>query len=97
VVISPVFEEMIVRAYLMSETIALTGSSALAILASVLLQTSYHLYQGLPYALSAGIIFLIFSVYYARTQRIVPVILAHLIWDISALLLYAAHAKVGHA
>jgi membrane protease YdiL (CAAX protease family) len=92
VVVNPVFEEMIVRAFLMSETIALTGSSGLAILFSLLLQTSYHLYQGLPYALAAGVIFLIFSVYYARTRRIVPVILAHFIADCSALL----QARPGH-
>jgi len=74
---------MIVRAFLISETTALIGSSALAILFSVLLQTSYHLYQGLPYALAAGVIFLLFSVYYACTRRIVPVIFAHFIWDLS--------------
>ena len=83
VVVNPIYEEMIVRAFLISETIALTGSSGLAVLFSVLLQTSYHLYQGIPYALSAGVIFLLFSVYYSQTRRIVPVILAHFIWDMS--------------
>lgn len=86
VVINPVFEEMIVRAFLMTETMALTGSSALAILLSFLLQTTYHLYQGLPYALSVGAIFLIYSLYYARTHRILPVIIAHFMMDISFVL-----------
>ncbi len=54
VVVNPIYEEMIVRAFLMSETINLTGSSGLAVLFSVLLQTSYHLYQGVPYALVAA-------------------------------------------
>lgn len=86
VVINPVFEEMIVRAFLMSETQALTGSAALAILFSCLLQTSYHLYQGVPYALALGVVFLIFSAYYARTHRILPVIIAHLMMDLSFVL-----------
>ena len=43
---NPFFEELIVRAYLMTEVADLTGSSALAIAASVLFQSSYHLYYG---------------------------------------------------
>jgi membrane protease YdiL (CAAX protease family) len=97
VAVNPVFEEMLVRAFLMSETILLTGSSTLAILFSTLLQTSYHVYQGAPYALAAGVIFLIFSVYYACTRRILPVILAHFIWDLWAHVYYALpHAGASH-
>jgi membrane protease YdiL (CAAX protease family) len=91
VISSPIFEEMIVRAFVMTETLALTGSSGLAVLVSVLLQTSYHLYQGIPYALSAAVIFLVFSVYYARTRRIVAIMTAHFIWDLYAFLSHAAH------
>ena len=89
VVVNPVYEEMLVRGFLMSETIGLTGSSTLAVLFSVLLQTSYHLYQGVPYALAASVIFLIYSVYYARTQRIMPLIVAHFMWDLTAHLSHA--------
>jgi membrane protease YdiL (CAAX protease family) len=46
ILINPFFEELIVRAYLMTEHIDLTGSSALAIAVSVALQFSYHLYYG---------------------------------------------------
>jgi len=95
VVVNPIYEEMIVRAFLISETTALIGSSALAILFSVLLQTSYHLYQGLPYALAAGVIFLLFSIYYAYSRRIVPVIFAHFIWN---LLYHLTQGRVaGHS
>lgn len=93
---SPIFEEMIVRAFLMTETIALTGSSLLAIFVSVLVQTSYHLYQGIPYALSGAVIFLTFSIYYARTRRIIPVMVAHLIWDFWAYLSHMAHQIPKH-
>jgi membrane protease YdiL (CAAX protease family) len=94
VVVNPIYEEMIVRAFLISETIALVGSPAVAICFSVLLQTSYHMYQGLPYALTAGLIFLLFSVYYARTRRIVPGIIAHFIWDLSY---HLTQARVAHS
>ena len=78
----------------MTETLALTGSSVLAIIFSVLLQTSYHLYQGLPYALGVGLMFLIFSLYYAHTHRILPLIVAHFMLDFFPHALYALrHAQ----
>ena len=61
--VSPIFEEMIVRAFFMTEIFTLTQSSRLAILVSVLLQTSYHFYHGIPYALSAGVMFVILSIF----------------------------------
>jgi len=97
IAVNPVFEEMIVRAFLMSETLALTGSASLAVLCSVLLQTSYHLYQGVPYALALVPLFLIFSIYYAHTRRIFPLIVAHFITDLYAHLHHAMyHARVLH-
>lgn len=80
--INPFFEELIVRAYLMTEVRQLTGSVSKAIIISTVVQTSYHLYQGGPSALSNGVVFLIFSIYYARTGRIAPIILAHLYLDL---------------
>ena len=85
--VNPVYEEMLVRAFLITETVALAGSAGLAIAFSVLLQTSYHLYQGLPWALMGAITFLIFSIYYVKTRQIVPVIIAHFIFDLSYLLM----------
>jgi len=85
-VIDPVFEELIVRAFLMTELEALTGSTGLAIAASVALQTSYHLYQGTAHALAAGASFLVYACFYAHFRRITPVILAHAIWDVTVTL-----------
>jgi membrane protease YdiL (CAAX protease family) len=82
VAIGPFYEEMIARAFTMSEVEALTGSTGLAVAASVLLQTSYHLYLGLPNALAAGAAFLVSACYYARFRRITPVILAHALWNL---------------
>ncbi len=70
-------EELIVRAFLMTEMAALTGSMSLAVVASVAFQTLYHLYYGVPGALLCAGGFLVYALYYANTRRITPVILAH--------------------
>jgi membrane protease YdiL (CAAX protease family) len=84
--LNPFFEELIVRAYLMTEVIDLTGSSTLAVAASVLVQSSYHLYYGWAGATSIAFMFLVFSIYYARSRRALPVIVAHALFDIYAVI-----------
>jgi len=86
VLLNPFFEELIVRAYTMTEIMNLGGSSWMAIVVSVLVQMSYHLYQGFINAIVLTIIFTIFSMYFVQTRKIVPVILAHLCLDMIALL-----------
>jgi membrane protease YdiL (CAAX protease family) len=82
-------EELLARAYTITEVEYLTGGTVTAVLFSVLLQTSYHLYQGLPSALSVAISFVVFSLYYVKRRRVMPVILAHLYLDLFAVLAYA--------
>jgi membrane protease YdiL (CAAX protease family) len=89
--LNPFFEELIVRAYVITEIRQLTNSVSKAVLLSTALQTSYHFYQGVPVALAHGATFLIFSIYYAKTNRIAPVILAHLYMDVGFTLLYLFH------
>ncbi len=83
--INPFFEELIARAYVITEVRFLTGSPFLAVLASVLLQSSYHLYQGIVPALLSMALFGVFSLYYVRAKKIMPVILAHMLFDFLAL------------
>ena len=82
--LNPFFEELIVRAYLMTEITGLTGSSALAVFVSVLVQFSYHLYYGWVGALSLCFPFVVFAIFYAHSRRALPVILAHEFFDILA-------------
>jgi len=82
---NPFFEELLVRAYLMTEIVELTGSSALAIAVSVAVQTSYHLYYGWSGALSLAFLFLAFALYFARSRRALPVVVAHGVFDIYGL------------
>lgn len=86
--INPFFEELIVRAYLMTEVKALTGSWFLASLSSVAIQWSYHLYYGWDASLSLAFTFLIFSIYFARTQKATPIVVAHGLLDIWALMFW---------
>ncbi|HET6991379.1 MAG TPA: CPBP family intramembrane glutamic endopeptidase [Bacteroidia bacterium] len=79
--INPFYEELIVRAYAMTEIEFLSGSKIAAIVISTLFQSSYHLYQGLFPALLIIPTFLIHSLYFAKYKRIMPVIIAHLIAD----------------
>ncbi len=89
--LNPFFEELIVRAYVMTEIKQLTGSATKAIIVSTVLQTSYHFYQGAPAAFGHGATFLIWSIYYAKIGRITPVVLAHLYSDVGATLWYLFH------
>ncbi len=87
--INPFFEELIVRAYLMTEIKQLTNSVWISVALSTILQMSYHLYQGVPLALAAGANFFLWAIYYAKTNRITPIILAHLYFDVGSTLVYA--------
>jgi membrane protease YdiL (CAAX protease family) len=75
-------EEVIVRGYLMTEWIELRGSAQMAGFISLAVQTSYHLYYGVFGALIVGCGLSVFAIYYAKSRRIMPVILAHIFWDL---------------
>lgn len=86
------FEEAIVRAYLMSELSQLTGSMIFAAIASVLIQLSYHTYQGWFNVASLGAAFTVFSVYYARRKKLFPLYMAHLAMDaLAGVVLYTRY------
>jgi membrane protease YdiL (CAAX protease family) len=84
--LNPFCEELIVRAYTITEVLSLGGTRKLAVVTSVVVQLSYHLYQGWVNVLWLTPIFLVVSIYYVRTRRIVPVILVHLAMDLWPLL-----------
>jgi membrane protease YdiL (CAAX protease family) len=82
------YEELIVRAYLMTEIIALTRSAWLAVVVSVVVQSSYHFYQGVPLALSHVLLFTVYALFYVRTRMVLPLALAHSVADINAVWSY---------
>ncbi len=81
---APIFEETIVRAYLMTELIELSWPPWLAVVLSFLLQGSYHLYYGVSGAILVSAGFVVLSIYFAKSRRLMPVLLCHLLWDLCA-------------
>lgn len=82
--VAPVFEETLVRAYLMTELIGLSWPVWVAVLASVVLQGTYHLYYGVAGALGLSAGFAVWAIYFAMSRKIWPVLLAHFLWDLTA-------------
>lgn len=86
-VLNPIFEEIFVCGYVIA-ALKKTRSVSFAINVSVGIRLAYHLYQGTIGV--AGIIplGLIFACWFARTGRLWPVIVAHAILDLTALVAY---------
>ena len=82
--INPFYEELLVRAFLITQVEEIYSSTKAAAIASILLQTSYHLYQGLFNAIILSACFSLLTWYYISKRRILPVILAHMIMDVLA-------------
>jgi len=82
VIVAPVFEETVVRAYLMTRLRDLELSPVWCVLGSTLVQMSYHLHAGLVFAPAYAAIFLVFSLYFVRYRNLPVVILAHFYIDI---------------
>jgi membrane protease YdiL (CAAX protease family) len=95
VAVNSVYEELLARAFVISEVKALIGSPVIAAAASVILQTAYHLYQGLPQAAALAAAFTVFSLYYLSTRRVWPLILAHFYLDLFALIQYSRSGPEG--
>jgi len=89
--LNPFFEELVVRAYLMTEVAELTGSTLSAVILSVLVQFSCHLYYGWAGAISLSFQFLIYALYFARWRRAVPIIIAHGFFDVYGMLRLLGH------
>jgi len=89
------FEELIVRAFLMTVILKTFGRPWLAIALSVAVQVSYHFYQGVPLALGHIPLFTLYAWFYARTRLILPVALAHSLTDLFAVWQYGIQAVSG--
>ena len=89
ILVNPFVEETYVRGFLQTRLRQARESAGKIILFSVLLQTSYHIYQGVTSCLSLAPGFAIFAVYYQSSRRLWPVIIAHLLEDVLVLLYYS--------
>jgi membrane protease YdiL (CAAX protease family) len=91
VLVNPLAEEFFVRGFLQTRLRSVGWSGPSSVVASTVLQGSYHLYQGLPSCLLLTVVFLIFAVYYQSKRRLWPVVIAHLMENVLAMLVYMKH------
>lgn len=83
-IVNPVFEEFLWLAY--GVTALRRYGTRVAIVASILLRMSVHLYQGQVAFIGILPIAVVFTIFYVRTNRLWPVIVAHMLFDTIALM-----------
>ena len=74
-------EEVIVVGYLSERLRDLRWRVPAVVAASALLRGSYHLYQGLGPFLGNAVMGVVFAVWYQRTRRVMPLVVAHTVMD----------------
>ena len=82
-------EEILVVGYLLVRARQLGVPPAAALFATALLRGSYHLYQGFGGGLGNLAMGLVFALWWMRTRRLWPLILAHTLLDVVAFLGYS--------
>ncbi|MFI6332612.1 CPBP family intramembrane glutamic endopeptidase [Micromonospora chersina] len=88
-----VLEEVIVVGYLFTRLRQLQWRVGAVLAASALLRGSYHLYQGFGAFLGNAVMGVIFGLFYLRTRRVGPLIVAHTVLDVVAFVGYALLPK----
>jgi membrane protease YdiL (CAAX protease family) len=77
-------EEVVVVAYLVTRLRQLGLTEVAAVGSSALLRGTYHLYQGWGGFLGNLAMGLLFGLFFARTRRAWPIVIAHFLLDVSA-------------
>lgn len=88
-----VLEEVIVVGYVLTR-LRQWGMRAWAIVAcSAVLRGSYHLYQGFGAFVGNAVMGVVFALFFLRTKRVMPLIVAHSLLDIAAFVGYTLLPK----
>ncbi|MFC7529140.1 CPBP family intramembrane glutamic endopeptidase [Actinoplanes sp. GCM10030250] len=83
-----VLEEIVVVGYLMTR-LRQNGMSTVWIIAcSAVLRGSYHLYQGFGAFVGNAVMGVVFALFFLKTKRVMPLIVAHTILDVAAFVGY---------
>jgi membrane protease YdiL (CAAX protease family) len=80
-------EEIVVRGYAQTRLEQLRASTAVILLLPTALWAMFHVYQGLGVALTIFGLGLMYAWYFQRTRRLWPLILAHVLFDMTQLVL----------
>jgi membrane protease YdiL (CAAX protease family) len=82
-------EEIVVVGYLMTRLRELRWGPWTVLVASALLRGSYHLYQGFGQAIGNAVMGLVFGYWFQRTGRVLPLVIAHTLLDVTVFVGYA--------
>jgi uncharacterized protein len=80
-----VTEEVVVRGYAQTRLEQLRASTAVILLLPTILWAALHVYQGLGAALTIFGLGLMYAWYFQRTRRLWPLVLAHVLFDMTQL------------
>ncbi|MFD0519346.1 CPBP family intramembrane glutamic endopeptidase [Paractinoplanes durhamensis] len=83
-----VLEEVIVVGYLMTRLWSMSVPYVWIVVASAVLRGSYHLYQGFGAFVGNAVMGVVFALFFFRSKRVMPLIVAHSILDIAAFVGY---------
>lgn len=81
-------EEIIVVGYLLTRLHDLGWRSSAAVAATALLRGAYHLYQGFGAFIGNAAMGVVFALFFLRTRRVLPLVIAHTLLDVVAYLGY---------
>src|SRR5438046_113681 len=91
-----VLEELVVVGYLLTRLRQLAWRAPAAVVASALLRGAYHLYQGFGGFVGNALMGVVFALFFLRTRRILPLVLAHTLLDVVSFVGYALlHNHLG--
>ena len=85
-----VLEEVVIVGYLLTRLRAMNWPTGRAILVSALIRGSYHTYQGVGGFVGNLVMGALFGWWFARTKRVLPLVIAHSVIDIVSFVGYAA-------
>lgn len=83
-----VLEQVIMIGYLFTRLTQLRWRLPMILLVSALIRGSYHLYQGFGGFVGNMIMSVVFGLIYVRTKRLMPLIVAHTLIDVTAFVGY---------
>jgi membrane protease YdiL (CAAX protease family) len=83
-----VLEEVIVVGYLITRLRGIGMSTVWIVACSAVLRGSYHLYQGFGAFVGNAVMGVVFALFFLRTKRVMPLIVAHSLLDIAAFVGY---------
>jgi membrane protease YdiL (CAAX protease family) len=83
-----VLEEVVVVGYLITRLRQLSFSVPAIVAMSAVLRGSYHLYQGFGGFLGNGLMGVVFTLFFLRTRRLLPLVIAHTLLDVVAFVGY---------